>query len=53
MGLAADEIVELLKGNPPDRTDNDNKPSQKAKPSVPVTKKGDEESGDLEPQPQN
>jgi cell division protease FtsH len=55
--LSGEEIAELLKGNPPDRTDSDNKPPQKATPSVPVTKapkkKGEEGGGEMEPQPQS
>jgi len=53
--LTGDEITELLKGNPPSRDDDDNaKPKAKPGSSVPVTKKkkGDEGSGELEPQPQ-
>ncbi len=53
--LSGDEITELLKGNPPSRDDDDNaKPKAKPGSSVPVTKKkkGDEGSGELEPQPQ-
>ncbi|MEM9473060.1 MAG: ATP-dependent zinc metalloprotease FtsH, partial [Pseudomonadota bacterium] len=53
--LTGDEITELLRGNPPSRDDDDNaKPKAKPGSSVPVTKKkkGDEGSGELEPQPQ-
>ncbi len=53
--LSGEEIIELLKGNPPSRDDDDNaKPKAKPGSSVPVTKKkkGDEGAGKLEPQPQ-
>ena len=53
--LSGDEIKELIKGNPPNRTDDDDKGPQKAKSAVPVTKspkEGDEGSGEMEPQPQ-
>jgi len=53
--LSGDEITNLLKGKPPSRDDDDNaKPKAKPGSSVPVTKKkkGDEGSGELEPQPQ-
>ncbi len=53
--LSGDEITDLLKGKPPSRDDDDNaKPKAKPGSSVPVTKKkkGDEGSGELEPQPQ-
>ncbi len=52
--LSGDEITNLLKGKPPSRDDEDNaKPKAKPGSSVPVTKKkkGDEGSGELEPQP--
>ena len=52
--LSGDEITNLLKGKPPSRDDDDNaKPKAKPGSSVPVTKKkkGDEGSGELEPQP--
>jgi cell division protease FtsH len=53
--LSGDEITDLLNGKPPSRDDDDNaKPKAKPGSSVPVTKKkkGDEGSGELEPQPQ-
>ena len=53
--LSGDEITDLLKGKPPSRDDDDNaKPKARPGSSVPVTKKkkGDEGSGELEPQPQ-
>ncbi|NNE21251.1 MAG: ATP-dependent metallopeptidase FtsH/Yme1/Tma family protein [Rhizobiales bacterium] len=53
--LSGDEIKELLLGNPPKRSDDDDSGSQKAKSTVPVTKapkKGDEGGGEMEPQPQ-
>jgi cell division protease FtsH len=54
--LSGEEIVNLLNGKPPSRDDDDSaKPKAKPGSSVPVTKKkkkGDEGSGELEPQPQ-
>ncbi len=53
--LSGDEIKDLIDGKPPQRNDEeDNKPPQKATSAVPVTKpkKGDEGSGEMEPQPQ-
>ncbi|WP_337660090.1 ATP-dependent zinc metalloprotease FtsH [Anderseniella sp. Alg231-50] len=53
--LSGDEITDLLNGKPPSRDDDDSaKPKAKPGSSVPVTKKkkGDEGSGELEPQPQ-
>ena len=53
--LSGDEITDLLNGKPPSRDDDDNaKPKARPGSSVPVTKKkkGDEGSGELEPQPQ-
>lgn len=53
--LSGEEITDLLNGKPPMRDDDDNaKPKAKPGSSVPVTKKkkGDEGSGELEPQPQ-
>ena len=53
--LSGDEITNLLNGKPPSRDDDDSaKPKAKPGSAVPVTKKkkGDEGSGELEPQPQ-
>ena len=56
--LSGEEIAELLKGNPPNRSDDDDGGVQKAKSAVPVTKapkkdnKGGGE-GEMEPQPQS
>ena len=53
--LSGDEIRELLAGNPPNRTDDDEGGPQKAKSAVPVTKapkKDDKGGGEMEPQPQ-
>jgi len=55
--LAGDEIKDLLKGKPPHRDPTDASPSEKKSASVPVTKRprrqeGEEEAGDMEPQPQ-
>ena len=55
--LSGAEIADLLNGKPPNRSDDDNKTSQKATPSVPVTKstkkKDDKGKGEMEPQPQS
>ena len=53
--LSGEEITDLLNGKPPSRDDDeDTKPKAKPGSSVPVTKKkkGDEGSGEMEPQPQ-
>jgi cell division protease FtsH len=53
--LSGEEITNLLNGKPPSRDDDEGaKPKAKPGSSVPVTKKkkGDEGSGELEPQPQ-
>jgi cell division protease FtsH len=52
--LSGEEIIDLLKGKPPSRDDDEgSKPKAKPGSSVPVTKKkGGEGSGELEPQPQ-
>jgi cell division protease FtsH len=55
--LSGDEIVKLLKGQPPRRDDSDSgKKAGKPSSSVPRTggaKRGASGSGDMEPQPQS
>ena len=53
--LSGDEIRDLLAGKPPNRSDDDDSGTQKAKSAVPVTKapkKDDKGGGEMEPQPQ-